>query len=448
MNKEKCRQLWVTVNKLRGLISGEEIVRTMIYSLLLKYIEGKHKNEYAFPFYDEKYSIEYLSLTYGKVISADDIRAYLVNAEKEIGIRNGIISDGLYTLLSNSESETIRLIFNEIKTVDTNFYKEYDKIAVYLIEQISLSYRKVSGGHCTNHSVAQLINKLLDCKNNMTLYDGVCGYGVLSSVVAGINCTVFIQDISKDAVPISAILSVLKGSVIGKANCGDSLLNPMNSTMKYDRIVLDPPFMPRYDSEYIKSIPTDNNYNIATDDKDSIFVRHAIAHMKEDGMAAVIVPMGLLFRSGRTGLAREIYASNYVDLVIELPSGIVPCMSVATAILILKKKKPDDGIFMINAKDFTARSERSRMDITAGGIEEIVRIYRNREVIEGISNSISHEKLLENNYNMCTAPYVNTLTTEYISESVVPYIKKYDELSEEVTEIGSKLTALRKRFCK
>lgn len=448
MNKEKCRRLWVTVEKLRGLISGEAIVRVMIYSLLLKYIEGKHKNENAFPFYDERYSVEYLSLTYGKVISADDIKAYLVNAETEFGIRNGIISDGLYTLLSNSESETIRLIFDEIKTVDTDLYKEYDKIAVYLIEQMALSNGKVSGGHYTNHSVAQLINKLLDCQNGMTLYDGVCGYGVLSSVVAGANCSVFIQDISIDAVPISAILSVLKGSVIGDANCGDSLLNPMSSTMKYDRIVLDPPFMPRYDSEYIKSIPTDNYYNIDTDDKDSIFVRHAIAHMKEDGVAAVIVPMGLLFRSGRTGLARKIYASNYVDLVIELPSGIVPCMSVATAILILKKKKPDDGIFMINAKDFTARAERTRMVITASGIDEIVRIYRNREVIEGISNSISHEILLEKDYNLCTTPYVNTLTTGYTAESVASYIKKYDELSAEVSKIDSRLTTLRERFCK
>lgn len=88
------------------------------------------------------------------------------------------------------------------------------------------------------------------------------------------------------------------------------------------------------------------------------------------------------------------------------------------------------------------------MVITASGIDEIVRIYRNREVIEGISNSVSHEKLLENNYNMCTASYVNTLTTGYVTESVVPYIKKYDELSAEVSDIDSRLIALRERFCK
>lgn len=449
MNKEKYRRLWISVKKIRGLISVETIVRVMIYSLLLKYIEGKHKKENAFSFYDEKYSVDYLSLTYGKVISADDIKAYLVNLETEICIRNGIISEGLYnTLLSNSDAEKIRLIFDEIKSIDTDYYNEYDKIALYLLEQMALSNGKTSINHYTNLSIAQLIKKILDCQNCMTLYDGFCGFGVLANVVAGDNCSVYIQDISIDAVSISAILSVLKGSVIGDINCGDSLLNPISSTMRYDRIVIDPPLMPRYDSEYIESIPTKNYYNIGTNDKDSIFIRHAIARMKEEGIAAVILPMGLLFKSGQSGLAREKYASNYIDSVIELPSGLIPCTGVATAIIILKKKKPDDGIFMINAKNFTERAERTSTYITANGIDEIVRIYQKREVIEGISNNVSHEKLLENGYNLCTTPYVNTLTTGYTTESVVPCIKKYDELSVELSGINSRLVALRERFYK
>ena len=62
--------------------------------------------------------------------------------------------------------------------------------------------------------------------------------------------------------------------------------------------------------------------------------------------------------------------------------------------------------------------------------------------------SYCNAELLANNYNMCTASYVNTLTTGYITESVVPYMKKYDQLSAEVSEIDSRLTALRERFCK
>lgn len=446
MNKNICKQLWITANKLRGSMSAEAIVKTMIYSLFLRYIEGKHINENAFLFYDEKYSVEYLSLTYGKVVSADDIRAYLVNAETELGISNGIIADGLYNLLSSSDSEKIRFIFNEIKSVDINSYGEYYKIAVYLLEQMALISGRRGGEVLTNSSVAQLIKKILDCKEGMTVYDGFCGYGILVNTVTTTNCSVYIQDISSSTISIAAVMTALSGTNAGHISCGDTLLNPIDHAMKYDRIVIDPPLMPRYDSDYIKNIPTGNYFDVDSDDKDSIFVRHAIARMKDDGMAAVIVPMGLLFRSGRSADARKSYASRYIDTVIELPGGIVPCTGVATAIIILKTEKCSDDIFMINAKGFTERADRNRTDITADGINEIVRIYKSREVIEGVSNSVSHATLLENEYNMCTTPYVTTLKNGYTEESVIPYLKKYDELSTELSDIDSRLTAIRERF--
>lgn len=446
MNKDINKKLWITASKIRGTMPIEGIVKIMIYSLLLKYIEGKHKNENAFPFYDERYSVGYLSLTYGKMILADDIKAYLENAETELGITKGIISDGLYILLSNSDYEKIRLIFGAMESVDPDLYGEYYETAVFLLEQMAFFSGRTSGEYLTNSSLAKLIEKILDCKPGMTLYDGFCGYGVLTNTVAANNCSVYIQDINIDAISTAAVLTALGETRIKNISCGDSLLNPMESTMKYDRIVVDPPFGVRYDSDYMKNIPTGNYFDVGIDDKDSIFVRHAIAHIKDDGVAAVIVPMGLLFRSGRLGSARELYASQYVDAVIELPVGIITNTSVAAAILILKKKKRFDDIFMINAKGFSERTERIRTDLTAIGIDEIVRIYRNREVIEGISNSVSHEILLENEYNMCTTPYVTTLTTGYAKENVSPYLKRYTELSNKVCKIDDTLAVLRKRF--
>lgn len=448
MNNDKNRQLWLIANKLRGSMPIEEIVKSMIYFLFLKYIEGKHKNENVFSFYDDKYSVEYLCLTYGKAISADNIKDYLINAETELGIKKGIIANGLYNLLLNFESEKIRFIFEAIKSVDINSYREYDKVAVYLLEQITLSNIKSSCEDLTNFSVAKLIEKILNCKPGMTVYDGFCGHGVLINTVAANKCAAYIQDVNISAVSIAAVLTVLSGTKIGNISCGDSLLNPMESTTKYDCVVIEPPLGLKYDSDYIRNIPSGNYFDVGLEDRNSICVRHAIAHMKDNGIAAVIVPMGLLFSSGRIGLARELYASQYVDTVIELPTGIIPNTAVAASILILKKKKRFDDIFMINTKDFTKRTEKKRSDITADGIDEIVRIYRNREIIEGVSNSVSHETLLKNEYNMCTTVYVNNPTVEYIEESVAPYRKKYYELSSEISEIDSRLTALRERFYK
>lgn len=448
MNNDKNRQLWLVANKLRGSTPVGDIVKLMIYSLFLKYIEEKHKNENAFSFYDDKYSLEYLYLTYGKAISANNIKDYLINVEIELGIKKGIIANGVYNLLLNSESEKIRFIFEVIKSVDINSYREYDKIAVYLLEQIALSNGRTSCEDMTNFSVAKLIEKILNCKPGMTIYDGFCGHGVLVNTVAANKCLAYIQDVNFNTVSIATILTVLSETKIGNINCGDSLLNPMENTTKYDCVVIEPPLGLKYDSAYIRNIPSGNYFDVGFEDRNSICVRHAIAHMKDDGIAAVIVPMGLLFSSGRVGLARELYASQYVDTVIELPAGVIPSTSIAVSILILKKKKRFDDIFMINAKDFFKRTEKKRSDITTDGIDEIVRIYRNREIIDGVSNSVSHEILIENKYNMCTTIYVNNQTVEYVEESVAPYRKKYYELSSEISEIDSRLTSLRERFYK
>ena len=85
---------------------------------------------------------------------------------------------------------------------------------------------------------------------------------------------------------------------------------------------------------------------------DSIALRHVISHLKDDGMAAVLVPMGTLFKSGRMAEIRKIFIENHIDTVIELPTGVWPNTLISTALLILKKHKDTNSIYMINAKEY------------------------------------------------------------------------------------------------
>lgn len=446
MNEDKLKKVYIAVSKLRGIIPADTVIGIMVYSLFLKYIEGKHKNENAFMIYDEKYTVDYLSVTYGQLVFADDVRSYFRKAETELGIEDATISNGAYSLLSDIEPEKIRLVFSSMTAVDADQYSNYTDIAIYLIEQMTISYGKSFGNFSVNSSVAKLIKRIIGYTSDMVLYDGFCGNGIIAATIADPNSIVYLQDIDPDRVPIAAILAVMRGSKIGSIRCGDSLLDPLDCKSKYDRVVFFPPLVKRYDPEYIKSIPTDNYLEVKAEDKDSIFVRHAIAHIRDDGVAVVIVPMGLLFKSGRVGAAREEYASQYVDAIIELPAGIIMNTMVSTAIVILKKKKTFDGIFMISAKGFSERTDRNLTIITDKGVDEIARIYNNQEIIEGVSNRVPHKVLLENEYNLCVAPYINTTNDKYTEESITPHIEKYNELSAKATEISNKLTALRKRF--
>ena len=74
MKKQEINRLWVLVNKLRGAFDTTELYKIMLYALLFKYLELK-KDKIVF--YDEKFSLGYLSLTYGKMIYSGNLVYYV-----------------------------------------------------------------------------------------------------------------------------------------------------------------------------------------------------------------------------------------------------------------------------------------------------------------------------------------------------------------------------------
>ena len=155
------------------------------------------------------------------------------------------------------------------------------------------------------------------------------------------------------------------------------------------------------------NIPSDNCMYEHTSDSRYLFIRHALASLKDDGIAAILVPMGALFSSGSTGSIRQkLVDDKYIEAIIEFPKNMLfPYASVATALVILKKNKVNDDIIMINSKDFFMKIIKG-VTITDENVQRINEIYRNREVIEGVSNTITKEIAAENGYNLCTTQYV------------------------------------------
>lgn len=127
---------------------------------------------------------------------------------------------------------------------------------------------------------------------------------------------------------------------------------------------------------------------------------------------------------------------------------MMPYASVATALILLKKNKNDNKIMMINTKDFFEKKQRALI-ISDDNIQRLVEIYHSREVIEGVSNTIDLEEIIEKGYNLCTTQYV-TLKAEagIIIEDNAKYIETYDELLQRLSTIDKKLDMVRSRFVK
>ena len=108
----------------------------------------------------------------------------------------------------------------------------------------------------------------------------------------------------------------------------------------------------------------------------------------------------------------------------------------------------NDDIVMINSKDFFERKSRA-VTISDENVQRIAEIYRNREVIEGVSNTISKETAAENGYNLCTAQYVTLKAREgIVVEDNAKFIENYNVLLQRLGVIDKELGKVRSRFVK
>lgn len=447
MNKKQIEKLWRLVDKLRGAFEISELYKIMLYGILFKYVEFEKETIKS---YDEKYSLGYLALTYGKLVETREILDYLRKIEKDLGLDTGVLAESFDQVFERADSENVRMIFESLNELDMETEESCYSFAQLLVNKMVTSSGRFMGEFGTNPGLAKLESELLDVQEGMTVYDAYCGTGIAVNEVASGKGKVFIQDINVSSIGIAAIVSVLSNNKIGTVRCADSLHNPIELKGKYDRVVCEPPFRIRYEKGYMESIPDGNCIYQEIMDSDSFALRHSIASLKEDGIAVVLVPMGMLFKSGRMGdVRKKLVEDSYIDAIIELPSGIIPGTAVTTALVVLKKNNDHSDIMMINAKDFCSKVNRGMITVTDENIQRITMIYRNREVIEGVSNTITKEKAANNNYNLCTTQYVTLRASEgIVIEDNTKFIDNYEELSQKLKVIDKELESVRSRFIK
>ena len=151
-----------------------------------------------------------------------------------------------------------------------------------------------------------------------------------------------------------------------------------------------------------------------TSKADFAFVQHMIHHLAENGIMAVVLPHGVLFRGAAEKHIRRhlIENKNYLDAVIGLPANIFYGTSIPTCILVFKKcrENPDDIIFIDASNEF--EKVKTQNQLLDEHINKIVDTYRNRREIDKYSALATLEQIKENDYNLNIPRYVDTFEEE------------------------------------
>lgn len=206
---------------------------------------------------------------------------------------------------------------------------------------------------------------------------------------------------------------------------GDSLLNDwpilneMNPAKKleFDAIVANPPFSYRWQpTEALGEDFRFKSHGLAPKSAaDFAFLLHGFHFLAPEGTMAIILPHGVLFRSGAESRIRtKLLKDGHIDTVIGLPANLFFSTGIPVCILVLKKcKKPDDVLF-INASELYDKGKRQN-SLLPEHIDKIVATYQQRpEAVERYARRVSMEEIEKNDYNLNISRYVSTAEPEEI----------------------------------
>ncbi|MFC4249858.1 type I restriction-modification system subunit M [Sinimarinibacterium flocculans] len=203
---------------------------------------------------------------------------------------------------------------------------------------------------------------------------------------------------------------------------GDTLLNEWDELRetnpakmpKFDAVVANPPFSYRWEPKADMSDDVRfKNYGLAPKSAaDFAFLLHGFHYLKDQGVMAIILPHGVLFRGGAEERIRtKLLKDGHIDTVIGLPANLFYSTGIPVCILVLKRcKKPDDVLF-INAAEHFEKGKRQNV-LTDEHIEKIVRTYQTREPEERYAARISMGRIAEEGYNLNISRYISTAVAE------------------------------------
>jgi type I restriction enzyme M protein len=181
---------------------------------------------------------------------------------------------------------------------------------------------------------------------------------------------------------------------------------------RFDAVVANPPFSYRWDpSEAMSDDVRFKNYGLAPKSAaDFAFLLHGFHFLKDDGVMAIILPHGVLFRGGAEERIRtKLLKDGHIDTVIGLPANLFYSTGIPVCILVLKKcKKPDDVLFINAAEHFERGKRQNRLE--PKHITKIVSTYQHRTEEPRYSRRVSMSEIADekNGYNLNISRYVST----------------------------------------
>jgi type I restriction enzyme M protein len=249
----------------------------------------------------------------------------------------------------------------------------------YLLKRFSDGSGTRAGQFFTPREVVELIVELLAPQSFESVYDPTCGSGGMLIASAnllkarggrGYTLKLYGQEAVADTAGVARMNLFMHNLTSFQVEVGDTLKDPRfkkpdGTVTQFDVIVANPPYSLKW-KPWIKD-PRAIGGVAPQSSADWAFVQHMIASMNpRKGRAGVVLPHGVLFRSGQeAAIRRRVLDDDLLEAVIGLPANLFYSTTIPTAILVFRApgtKPPErkDGVLFLDASErFTKAKNRN-----------------------------------------------------------------------------------------
>lgn len=470
MNKQElAAKIWSTANELRKNIKASEYKDYILGFMFYKYLCDKEvdylkdlggeiddlldvdddtmdKFKDGIGYFISHENLFHVWKESGVNLGAKDVSEALDDFYLNLNGRYKAVFDKVFSALqtgltklgenSGSRDKAVRDIVDLVDLIPPTSH-DYDVLGYiyeYLIQQFS-SEAKKDGAFYTPHELTSLMarivaNRLKD-REKIYCYDPTVGSGGLllnigkevGKYIPSDNIHYYGQELITETANLAKMNLFMQGVPVQNINMRNA--NTLEEDWPYfdeqtayaplfvDAVVSNPPYSANYEPENHQTDVRFKGYGLAPAGKaDYAFLLHCLYHIKNDGVMAIVLPHGVLFRGDSEGEIRKNLILNHnIETIISFPQQLFFATSIPVIVMILSKNRREDDILFIDASQSYKKDKKQNV-LTESDVQRIFDTVIARKDVSNYAHLATMEEIEANGYNLNVPRYVSATTEE------------------------------------
>jgi type I restriction enzyme M protein len=299
----------------------------------------------------------------------------------------------------------------------------------YLLKNFADASGKKAGEFFTPRAVTHLLAGMLDPQEGESVYDPTCGSGgMLIETINWVRANngnahrqrLYGQEVNLTTAAIAKMNLFLHDIEDYEIVRGDTLREPKlrepnGALRQFDVVIANPPFsLSDWGADTWPADPRAFCGVPPAKSGDFAFIQHMITSMKnKEGRVGVVMPHGVLFRSGAEGKIRQcLIEDDRLEAVVGLPPNLFYSTSIPACLLIFRAKKRAERQKHVLFIDASARFAKGKNQNTMSeaDIDDTLKAYRTGEDPDsdgGIEiRLVTLDEVKSNGYDLNVGRYV------------------------------------------